>query len=288
MKKDIVFIGGAHRGGRAVTDAALRTLPFPKIFDRIIIADPKEDRALRLAERWSDEGISSTGIKKPCEEVINEIEADKVLLAIDDISPMAQILQEKNLPTQWQLLVRGLGHNGPVIGLSGTIVKGDSANRRSSARLINVLSSFIEPQSSSSIRQNPLNADALYMVRKKVSEHSVRRLQVLDRDPKDLNGGALNLIWGMKAYPMTVQEKPESENWKETKQQALETETDYSNFAVASLGQGNVDFFVVEQIKERRVIRFHLPLMHVLPPDVNSGLGLLAGTETSVPAVVTD
>lgn len=306
MKSKSLFLGGAHRGGKSITDEALKTLHGGKAYDSVVIADPKEDRANRLMIDWRDHGIEAVGYKEPCEEVIGKIDADEVVLAVDAVLPMSKVLRKTLLPTQWQLLARGIGANGPVIGLAGTVVKGDAGSRESSVRLIDVLSSFIDPQSSSRIRENPLNADGLHIMRKKISDHTVRRLGVLDREPEDIKGGTLNILWGQREYPLLIQDKPSGERWREVKEQALEAEmprnlTGSSEFAVATIGNKNVDFFVVESGNKRRSVRFHMPLVHMLQSNsgqsrnlgrfmgaVASGLGLTALAPIMAAAVVTD
>jgi hypothetical protein len=302
MKKKVLFMGGAHRGGQAITAEVLKTGP---AYDQVMIADPKEYRAKRLADDWKNHGIHATGYKEPCEEILDKIDAGRVVLAIDTIAPMAKVLRKAELPTQWQLLAKGIGANGPVIGLAGTLVNGDRDSRASSVRLIDVLSSFIEPQSSGRIRANPLNADGLHVMRKKMSEHTSRRLGVLEKEPEDIKGGPLNILWNQTDYPLVVQEKPSGERWKEVKEQALDTAlprrlADSREFAVASIGNKNVDFFVVESGR-RRSVRFHMPLVKMLtvtagtgsngngfPRILMGGLGLAAMAPLLAAAVVTD
>jgi len=285
--KNTIFIGGAHRGGRAITDSALRWLPKTTVIDELAIADPKKDRASQLAKIWRDKGFRAIGLKETCEDAVIRFHPDFIVLSIDKIQPMAEILGKEPQPTQWQLLARGLGTNGPVVGLAGTVSAGKSNARVSSVRLINELSSFITPRSSINIRENLLNADILYSMRKRISEHSVKRLKVLDRDSRNINGGALNFFWGMKIYPLMVQEKSIEQKWKETKQQALEVELpqelkDDKEFTVATVGQKTIDFFIIESIRGHRITKFNMTLIHTLPMSVSSPLVKAA------PAVVTD
>ncbi len=284
MERKSLFMGGAHRGGQSITTEVLKGAPR---YSHVAIADPKEDRASRLMLSWKDCGFKATGYKEPCEEAIDKIEADEVILAIDTVAPMSTVLRKTALPTQWQLLARGIGVHGPVIGLAGTLVRNDRDSRASSVKLIDVLSSFIPPQSSSRIRINPLNADGLHVMRKKISDHTVRRLRVLDREPDDIAGGPLNILWGQKEYSLLIQSKPSGEKWKEVKEQALDTVLPRSlanstDYAVATLGNKNVDFFVVESAGKKRSVRFHMPLVHMLQGGIersrSRNLGSLAGT----------
>jgi hypothetical protein len=306
--KRTVFIGGAHRGGRAITDAVLEALPGPGIFDQIVIADPKEDRAAELARVWQTNGVEALGLDEPCEKAVKKIEADSILLAIDTIRPMGTILETDTRPTQWQMLCRGPGENGPVLGMSGSIHEGNSENRDSSVKLIKEMGSFIKPQSSSAIRENLLNADTLHVMRTKVSRHSAGRLGLLDREPKDLCGGALNLFWGGLSLPLAVQTKPANQRWRETKEQVMSTDLPQewnagNGFAVATVGNKNIDFFIVEENRGRRSVRFHMPLVHTLPQDSAAqkaslsggvlaalalGIGMLAIAPLVAGAVVTD
>lgn len=281
MKKSL-FIGGAHRGGQAITVEALKTEPR---YSHVAIADPKEDRAERMMLDWRSHGVGATGYKEPCESAVGKIEADEIILAIDTVKPMSAVLRKTTLPTQWQLLARGIGTHGPVIGLAGTLVNGDRDSRESSVRLIDVLSSFIRPQSSSQIRMNPLNADGLHIMRKKISDHTVRRIGFLDREPDDIKGGPLNILWGQKEYPLLIQNKPSGEKWKEVKDQVMEADLPHnldgsSEYAVATIGNKNVDFFVVESAGKRRSVRFHMPLIHLLQGNAGESrnLGRLLGS----------
>lgn len=306
--KQTVFIGGAHRGGKAITDAVLRALPSPETFDQVVVADPKETRAFELAQVWKANGVRAIGLDDPCEKAVKKIEADSILLAIDTVRPMSTILETDSRPTQWQMLCRGLGENGPVLGMSGSIHEGSSENRTSSVKLIKEMGTFIKPQSSTAIRENLLNADVLHVMRTKVSRHSAGRLGLLDREPKDLRGGALNLFWGDQTFPLAVQTKSANQRWRELKEQALSIDMPQemksrNNFAVATVGNKTVDFFVVEESKGRRSIRFHMPLIQALPQDsaakrdfmaagilgaIGLGLGMLALAPILSAAVVTD
>lgn len=295
-----MFMGGAHRGGSAITDSALALLPEPDMYERVVIADPKEDRASNLANVWREHGVRSEGLMATCEKAVRDVDADAIVLAIDTITPMARILEEKPLPTQWQLMAKGLGDRAPVIGMSGTVTDGDTDSRASSVELIKELGSFIKPQSSGVIRENPLNADGLHVMRNVVSRHSVGRLQVLDREPQDISGGTLNLFCGGNAYPMVVQQKPHGNRWKELKQQVLDAELpvylrNAPSFAVAAVGRNNVDFFVVDSARGRRAVRFHMPLVHLLPAggqgatNAMGAIGVLGGIASlMMAATVTD
>jgi hypothetical protein len=305
MEKTL-FLGGAHRGGMAITEKSLETLPGFE-YNNIIVVDPKEDRAPNLAQVWSENGVRSEGIKEPCEEAVNRIDADAAVLAIDQIAPMSAVLEKSALPTQWQLLARGMGIDGPVVGISGTVMDGDSESRVSSKKLIKELATFIQPQSSRNIREDPLNAEGLIAMRRKVSGHTVERLQMLDFEPPDIPGGPLNFFWGMDNYPMVVRESPTIHSWRELKEAALEAELPIflrrsPIFVIAMLAEKNIHFFViVESARGRRMVRFHLPIVHTLPPvsednrrssGIFKGLTLPISTPsvglTARPAVVTD
>lgn len=272
-----LFIGGANRGGSAVSEAVLAG-GFLDTSNQVLIADPKEERAERLALAWSNNGVPATGLKESCETAIEKIRPDRAILSIDTLKPMAQILNDDSVPTQWQLLARGPGSNGAVIGLSGTVTKGDENGRRSSAQLIEALADFIKPQSSRTIRDNLLNADALNVARRKVSLHSARRLAVLDREPQDITGGTLNLHWGDVAYPLAVQER-HGKRWSESRDQVLDAgKKADKTYSVALIEKDNVEFFVVEDVRGRRLIRFHLPLSAPKAAQNNTpGFGSILG-----------
>ncbi len=152
MKKNI-FIGGAHRGGRAITDAALKNDATDK-FESVLISDPKENRAKDLALHWSRAGIRSDAYEEPCEVAIRRVDKpiDAALLSVDTINPMKDVMRERKVPTQWQLMVKGLGATAPLIGISGSVPEGDNYVRELSETLIDSLGRFIRPTSSSAVR----------------------------------------------------------------------------------------------------------------------------------------
>ena len=268
MKRNI-FIGGAHRGGTAITDQALQRLAINELGE-IVVADPKEDRAVRLAERWKNAGVRAEPYGEPCEVAIDEVDVDVLMLSIDTIKPMQDVLARSSRPAQWQLIARGLGSQGPVATLAGTVQEGDSPSRESSKRLIGSLSNFIQPASSAEIRENPLNADILHSMRKKVASHSVSRLAMLDWEPKDLPSGSLNLFWGGNQFPLIVEERPTTQLFRETKQQALQAELpielrEVPSFAVATVAPRALEFFVIDLNGRGRSVRFFMPLIHSLP-----------------------
>ena len=289
MKKNI-FIGGAHRGGKAITDAALKNNATDK-FESVLISDPKGNRAKDLALDWSRAGIRSQAYEVPCEVAIRRINTplDAALLSVDTINPMKDVMQERKVPTQWQLMVKGLGATGPLIGISGTVPRGDNEVRELSETLIDSLGRFIQPTSSTAVRENLLNADLLYSLRKSVSWHSVTRLDMLDRDPDDMPGGSLNFFWGDERLPLIIEQKSPSQELVESKKQALDARISHlpqgpKSHAVALVSSQNVDFFVVDQSRGKRFVRLHVPLVHSLPAPASparsgsaSGLLLLAG-----------
>lgn len=289
MKKNI-FIGGAHRGGKAITEAALKNDAFGK-FESVLISDPKENRAKELALDWTRAGICSEAFEEPCEVTIRKIDkpVDAALLSVDTISPMKDVMQERKVPTQWQLMVKGLGASGPLIGISGTVPGGDNEVRELSGTLIDSLGRFIQPTSSTAVRENLLNADLLYSLRKFVAWHSVTRLDILDRDPDDMPGGSLNFFWGDERLPLIIEQKTPSQKLVESKKQALDVKVPHRlqnlrSHAVALVSSQNVDFFVVDQPRGKRFVRLHVPLVHSLPAPASparsgsaSGLLLLAG-----------
>jgi uncharacterized protein YejL (UPF0352 family) len=281
MKKNI-FIGGAHRGGRSITQEALNN--FVDTYRSVVIADPKEKRAEELALEWRRAGVASRAMEEPCEEAIEKLDSpvDAALLSIDTINPMKEVLERHKLPTQWQLMVRGLGVSGALIGLSGSIPAGENKVRELSEMLIGSLGRFIQPTSSLSIRDNPLNADILHTLRKFVSYHSVKRVELLNRDPDDIPGGSLNFFWGDQRLPLIIEQKSPSQKVVESKRQALEAEIPHQlekskSYATALVSDQNVDFFVVDQPHGRRFVRLHVPLVHSLPAPANqAGVGSAA------------
>lgn len=293
---DNLFQAGANRGGREFVYSYGSKLPQPS---RVLVADPKGDRAATLAERWRSRGIDALAYPDFCEEVLMDIPEDSVaMLTVDSVRPMVDVIERRpDLPIQWQLVGRGAGRDAPVLGFSGTIVSGDSDAQSSSTLLLDNLSPYASTVSSRHITGDILNARATSFTRRVLSEHSARQISLLDHEPEDMPGGRLNLFFGIEQFPLVV-EKGTIEPFKETKKRALEIESPLidndRDFAAAIVLANRVEMFIVERRRRGRGIRFHTtfgesPLSPSLGDNVSRtrGAGLLEAIET-VEAVVTD
>lgn len=294
--RNTLFQAGANRGGREFVYSYGSKLPQPS---GVLVADPKGDRAASLADRWRSRGIDALAYADFCEEVLMDIPEDSVaMLTVDSVRPMVDVIERRpDLPIQWQLVGRGAGRDAPVLGFSGTIVRGDSDAQSSSTLLLDNLSPYASTVSSRHINSDALNARATLFTRRVLSKHSARQISLLDHEPEDIPGGRLNLFFGTEQFPLVVEEGT-IEPFKETKKKALEIESPFidndRDFAAAIVLTNRVEMFIVERRRRGRGIRFHTtfgdsPLSHSLGDNVSGTRGRgFAGSHQDSGAVVTD
>ena len=257
---DTLFQAGANRGGKEFARFYSPHFPQPS---RVIVADPKRERAVLLAAKWQQKlGIDAVGHREFCEDLVMEIPGNSVgMLSVDTVRPMVEVMEKRpDLPVQWQIVGRGAGSQAPVLGFSGSIVRGDKQALISSALLLDNLSPYASTVSSRHIITDSLNAMATSYTRRVLSQHSARRISLLDRQPKDIPDGSLNLFFGQEQFPLVV-ERGTVEPFKDTKKRALEIENPFIDhdraFAAAIVLTNRVELFIIEKRRRNRRVRFH-------------------------------
>jgi len=284
MYHNTLFQVGANRGGREFLSSYGPQFPRPS---RVLVVDPKRERAISLAKRWQDRGVEALGYSEFCEDVIMGVPEDSVgMLTVDTVRPMVDVIKRRpDLPIQWQLVGRGVGSPAPVLGFAGSVVKGDNEAQESSMLLLDNLSPYASPVSSRHITSDALNARATSFARRFLSRHSANRISLLDREPEDIPNGRINLFFGTEQMPLVVTEGV-VEPFKETKKKVLEIESLFINndrdFAVAIIITDRVELFIVEKRRRGRGIRFNTTFgqPHYLSPSLD--------TQQNNGAVVTD
>jgi hypothetical protein len=257
MRKRL-FLAGANRGGREFSRSY--NLDRFSIPSQVIIADPKPERANRLANYWQNQGVDAIGYTLFCEELIKDIPEDTVgMLSIDTIYPMVNIIEKRtDLSLQWQIIGRSAGRYGVVLGFCGTITKGDNDTRSASTLILANLTPFSTTVSSQNISEDILNASAIQFTRRAVSTHSAECISSLMND--NTLRSKLYLFFSDTRFPLIVR-KGVVEPFKETKKRALEVEDpriDEAGFAVAVVLINRIEIFIIErQSRIGRVVSFH-------------------------------
>ncbi|MFZ5479104.1 MAG: hypothetical protein ACOZNI_20205 [Myxococcota bacterium] len=269
---------GANRGGRAVAEALFRT---PGIrLDDVNVVDPKEGRSRALAATFARSGARVRAIEERCERAIIDLDPDAAtVLAVDEVAPMADILEER--PGQTVLgqgVARGArtpGEATPVFGLAVAGVPGREKERAEVAHLFREVARLTPPGSSTIIREEPMAAMRLHAVRQETSALTARRLATIERLPEEDN--LATLLLNQVHYPLVATQRQ-----AETRAQLTEEALSHGGkrpVAVALHAEGRVDFFVVAPAIRRDggFVRFHTTFQRVLPPEpssVDSGLQL--------------
>lgn len=281
-----LFIGGAHRGGWEFSKSYLNQFEPPS---EIIIADPKGERAITLADEWRKHGTKVVGYPEPCERVVERIPQDSaIMLSVDSILPMVDVMVKRELPTQWQIL--GRSTSDIIVGFSGTIPGNDGDYRQSSETLLKNLSPYALPVSSEHIRTSLLHNELLASSRKRISDYSAESVFNLTLGQE--NGG-LQLFLGTQNFPLTVVDG-QIQSFREIEKRALETDNPHTigskDFAVAVVLANHVDLFVIEEYGARKRIKFYTPFGQPILPEETSAIDpKLAVLRTpQVETVVTD
>lgn len=261
MKANNFVLGqfGAHRGGRAIHETMTKLGQFPR---EAVVVDLVGERAEELAESWRKTGVKARSLPGKGEEVISDLpERSRAMLTTDSLDSMVKVIQASgNVPLEWQMLCCTPGdQRRMVMGLAGSLVRQDEQSRVESEILLRGLQGVIPPQSSQAIRRNPMNRVMMQPVRQEMSMHSARRLQLLDREPQDLDGGTLNLLVFRELLPLKVIQATSSPGFRERQQIAKQVDPPIQAraYAVAVVSQ-EVELFVLERARFSQSIRMYV------------------------------
>ena len=203
-----VLIGGAHRGARTILTALQEETV--RLYEPIwILADPKEDRAAQLA-RIAKERFPTLRPQPLQMRVQSALpysrDQDTVVLALDTIADTAETLEARRAAQRvtFQFAGRGPGgSSGTRLAIQGTLVSGDQDTEHGARLLLRTLSGMSQAVSSRVLRgPDPLTAAVLQPLRTLASRQTVRHLAEKEREPGDLSGSPLSVIFGQTTYPL--------------------------------------------------------------------------------------
>jgi len=291
VKTANLFIAGAHRGGRAFTDSYLNRFPPP---EKVVVVDPKGERARVLAERWHRHGSNALHYAEPCQNLLEKVKDNYVgMLSVDSVVPMVEVIENTCTPMQWQIL--GRSTNNIILGFSGTLVEQDGDFRSSSTTLLRNLSPYALPVSSHHVRTSLLSDSVLGFTRGKISDHSAESIFEL---AQGRGRGGLRLFFGTQNYPLVVL-KGQIEPFREVEKRAIEVNhpqvNDSLDFAVAVVLTNQVEVFCIETYGNKRGIKFYTTFGQPIPSPLLTESGRRVGTSPQlfstrrqVSTVVTD
>jgi hypothetical protein len=185
---------------------------------------------------------------------------DTVILALDTLEDTLQTL-EARLPSQrvsFQFAGRGPGGvAGTRLAIQGTICPGDHETESASQLFLQTLAGMSQAASSRRLTgSDPLSAAVLAPHRRAASRQTARHLGEKEREPQDLSGSPLSVMFGPTIYPLIpVQGSPQDTHAQWTAR-ALDTAGCVSAKHVASGGVHGGSVYVAVVIREARAIHF--------------------------------
>jgi hypothetical protein len=257
-----VLIGGAHRGARSIlaelTDETVR------LYDPCwIVSDPKEDRAEQLSSIAT--ARFATLRPQPLHMRVQSAlplsrDQDAVVLALDTISDTAETLavRRREQRVTFQFAGRGPGGSaGTRLAIQGTLVPGDKATEQGTQLLLRTLSGMSRAASSRVLRgPDPITAGILQPMRAAASRQTARHLAEKGREPGDLSGGPLSVIFGQSAYPLVPVQGGTQEHYSHWKARALDAAGAVPAKHTAVCAPGRRGAVVAVVIPERLTIHF--------------------------------
>jgi hypothetical protein len=258
----LVVIGGNNRGARAIVNELQDETT--RLYDPDwLLADPKDNRAVQMAAVLTKRFPALR--PHPLQMRIQDALAystigDTVVLAPDTIEAILQTL-EVRLASQrvsYQFAGRGPGGiAGTRLAIQGTIYPGDYETESASQLF---LQTFAGMSRSASSRQltgpDPLSAAVLQPLRQAASRRTARHLAEKEREPQELSGSPLSVMFGPTIYPLIpVQGVPQDAHAQWTAR-ALEAAGGVPAKHVASGGVHGGAVYVAVVIREARAIHF--------------------------------
>jgi hypothetical protein len=224
-----VLIGGAHRGARTIL-TALQEETVRLYEPGWIMADPKEERAAQLAgiarERFT--ALRPQPLQMRVQSALPySRDQDTVVLALDTISDTLETLEAARAPQRVTFQFAGRGPGGSLgtrLAIQGTLVSGDRDTTQSAHLLLRTLSGMSQAVSSRTLSgPDPLTAAVLQPLRTLASRQTVRHLAEKAREPGDLSGSSLSVVFGQTTYPVIPVQAVAADKYSHWKARALES-----------------------------------------------------------------
>jgi hypothetical protein len=250
---------GNHRGGTGIVNE------LPDHITRLynsewILADPKEDRAKRLAMVVKNRFplVHTRPLRMKAQDALAySHDNDTLVLAMDTIADITETLEvrRKTQRTTFQIVGRGPdGNLGVRIGIQGTLLPGDSQTEKSTLLLMNTLKGLTQEASSRVLTEpDPLTASILRPMRELVTRHTVRHLMEKGKDPWDLSLGPLSVTLGATTYPLVSVQAGPQDRYSHRKDLALDVAGKLPIEQLAEYGSGKFAIIAVVVIEERTI-----------------------------------
>jgi hypothetical protein len=209
MERNLVWCG-THRG--AFTIAQKLTPETLNLYaPTLLLADPKANRAEEfrkvLVKQYPT--LTPKALSMRAQDVLSvRGDLDTAVLSVDTADDITDTLTacHPSLRVTWQIVGRGPGGvAGSRIALQGTQNPGDHETKRSVSLLLPTLSSMSRPASSRELTgPDPVFATVVRPLREATSRITAKHLEEREREPRDLTGGPLSVIFGQRPCPLIV------------------------------------------------------------------------------------
>lgn len=290
----LVVMGGNHRGAKAIVNELSDETT--RLYEpEWLLADPKEHRAVQMAavltERFPTLRPQPFQLKVQDALVYSSID-DYVVLALDTPEDTLQTLAAR-LPAQrvsYQLAGRGPGGvAGTRLALQGTICPGDDETERRAQLFLQTLAGMSQAASSRRLTgPDPLSAQVLSPLRQAASRQTAKHVGEKDREPQDLSGSPLSVMFGPTIYPLRpVQGVPQDTHAQRTAR-ALDAAGGVPAKHVTSGGVHGGSVYVAVVIAETRAIHFIKVAQNRTGKRSVAGVTSFVSPRVAQPAVITD
>jgi hypothetical protein len=185
---------------------------------------------------------------------------DTVVLALDTVADTTATL-EARLPSQrvtFQFAGKGPGGAaGTRIAIQGTLCPGDQETESSVSLLLPTLGEMSRAASSRELTgPDPITAAVLQPLRQVASRLSVGHLGEKEREPWDLSGGPLSVIFGQTVSPLIAVQGRIQEKYSQQAALALESAGGLSANAVIKRGLSGCMVVVAVVIPQAHTVHF--------------------------------
>ena len=282
-----VLFGGLHRGAQTIVkelkDATTRLYE-----PDWLLADPKAGRAARMAVALANRFATLT--PRPLTMRVQDAlpfssEHDTVVLALDTVADTSATLATR-LPSQRVTFqFAGRGPNGPAgtrIAIQGTLTPGDRESERSVSLLLPTLGEMSRAASSRELTvPDPVTAAVLQPMRTVAARQTAVHLAEKEREPGDLSGGPLSVIFGQRLFPLIAVQGGARERYSQQTALALESAGELPRNAVITRGLSASLVVVAVVIPDAQTIHF------LRVSENRSGKRSVCGVTTFAPPRVT-
>lgn len=257
-----VLFGGLHRGASAIVKE-LKDDTTRLYEPDWLLADPKANRAAQMAGVLRDRfaTLNPQPLTMRVQDALaSSRDHDTVVLAVDTIADTAETLASRR-PGQrvtFQFAGRGPGGSaGTRLAIQGTLCPGDQETQHGTQLLLTALTGMSQAASSRALRgPDPITAAVLQPLRQVASRLTAKHLGEKEREPWDLFGGPLTVIFGQTTYPLIPLQGAQQEKYSHWKARALDEAGAAPVKHAVDYGAGSRVAVVAVVIPEAQTIHF--------------------------------